>query len=68
MKIQGIGFGEFLEWAFKSLIFKIFKTFTKQTPEEKQLKKLAQQYFKEVTPEELKKRTINIDLRNPLYF
>ena len=69
IKVQHVvGFKEWLGLAWKFLTFKIFKAFTKKTPEEKQLKKLAQQYFKEIPPEELKKRTINVDLKPPLYF
>ena len=61
------GLKESFVWALKNLTFKIFKTFTRKTPEEKQLKNFAQKYFKEITPEELKKRTLAIDLQAPLF-
>ena len=66
--VRNFGFKEWLGLAFKRLAFKIFKAFTKKTPEEKQLKNMAQQYYKEVSSEELKKRTVNVDLKELFYF
>ena len=43
-----------------SIKFRIYKLFTLNTPEEKQLIKMVKQYTKEVTKEDIKKKSIDI--------
>ena len=46
----------------RSIVYRIFKAFTKQTPEEKELAKKYTEYQKQLTPEDKKKNTINITI------
>lgn len=66
IRMKNVSFKEWVGLAFKSLGFRIYKAFTKKTPEEKQLRQQNKLYRKELTPEELKKKTIEYNL--PRYF
>ena len=51
-----------LDMALNSYKFKIFNKFIKKTPEEKQFDKLSKEYFSSLSPEEIKKNTIDITI------
>ena len=50
-----------LMFAGKVMKFRIFKAFTRKTPEEKQLAEKCKEYAKELTPEAKKTKTIDVD-------
>ncbi len=62
IKITGIPLKEGIKIFFKNLGFKIFKLFTRRTPEEKQLATKYKAYRRELTPEDIKNHTIDFNL------
>ena len=50
----------------KSIKYRLYKLFTRKTPEEKEFYNLCQEYQKTLTPEDIRKKTIDINIP-PLY-
>ncbi len=63
---KNVPFGIWLVSLFRNLDFKIFKLFTKTTPEEKAFYKKSREYFKTLTPEDIKKNTLEVDMKSVL--
>lgn len=57
-----MGLKEILKLMFNSFEFKIYSKFVKRTPEEKQFTKLSRDYYKTLTPEDIKKNTIDYEI------
>ena len=60
INFTNIPFKEWISIAIKSLKFRIFKAFTKNTPEEKLLAEKYSKYAKTLTSDDKNKNTINI--------
>ena len=62
MNIHGVSPRLFFPMLLKSLKFKLFSLFSKLSPEEKLLRKQYQAYVKNVTKEDIAKKTIDVTI------
>lgn len=62
IKFSNVPLKAWLAFLLKSFGFKIFKLFSKKTPEEKQFAERCKSYAKELRPEDKKAKTIDITI------
>ena len=62
LNFKNIPFKDSLQLIAKIIKYRLFRLFTFRTPEEKEFKNLCHEYKKELTPEEIRKKTIDITI------